>query len=1148
MLRFVRGARLDRLLDAMLAAMAASPLPPLQQEIVVIQGRGLDRWISQQAALRQGGWGFVETLFPRPFLLRAFASVLDDAAPTVSIEDGVARLELELRVAGCLPGLLDDPRFAEVAAVLRAGAGVQEEALALAPRIAAVLDRAMQHRVEMVRGWLLDDGVDIGAVATAAGAASTDERWLAELWRRAMAGAAPSRLLTDRERFLRACTEVHGVPRGLPPRLSIFGVSTLAPAFLELVEALGQRIEVTVYALDPAPGQAPHALVESWGTESIEFAAMMDERLAAGRAVVTSADTAAPLAEGSGRLAWMQQTLRGEAMSGRAAQAFAEGAGPPEADDSLQFHCCHGSLDEVTMAFDAIVALLRREPSLQPRDIAILTPDIDHYGPLVEAVFGARRDERGRALLPFAVADRQPETAHAVEAFARLLELARSRCERSELLEVMALQPIIEGLGLVPGDLEQVEAWSEHAQVRWGLDADHRSVHGRPGEIIGTWRWGLDRLHLGAIAAEGTTAALGTDEPVAPAWAVEGSAVGTLEALERLCAALSELACARDGRRPLVAAAGEDSQHAWLAAIDRLAERVLGASARDDGGGAIVRSRLAALRSTVEASGFVGAAHAIDARSAVSFVVEQLRDQHPGRGLLASGVTVASLQPMRSIPFRVIVLVGMSEGAIPRRVVTPSFDLVAADRRTGDRDARLDDRQVMLETLFAASRALVMTWPGVDPTSGESRPPSVLIDELLEVLAQTPPAARSLSSGVGAVRRRADAGAVETGAVGGVAVHAGPVAIETITIDQFQRFWRSPVEACMASIGVRFDRPRSSPAEEDPISHEFEALLLGASAETELAEPDDRALDMPPLEVLAGSGWLPRGVAQRRVFDAVDSMRRRWLAAAEEIARGAGAADGLRASIDCADLDLVIDAEPSWMTGSEARLAPARLRVAGRLNILRGVGPLLVQGDPGKNPFALLRGWIDLLLWCASGRADGADGGVHGGALLLSRKAEGRGDERTLDPEARLLAAMSSGEARAHLARLVMLRDHGRRSVIPFTPRCSLAYAHHREKRSPCGPEEALDQARQWFFGERGEASDPAIRALLGPGRFFDGCSPEGLEADAPLSFRRIAEAIGRPMVRAAKDGTTTAALIKAPRSAGGAAGSVRASGRRKPS
>ena len=71
------------------------------------------------------------------------------------------------------------------------------------------------------------------------------------------------------------------------------------------------------------------------------------------------------------------------------------------ADRSLQVHACHGPARQVEVLREVLVGLLQDDPTLEPRDILVMCPDIETYAPLISAGFGlvsadARPDGRRR--------------------------------------------------------------------------------------------------------------------------------------------------------------------------------------------------------------------------------------------------------------------------------------------------------------------------------------------------------------------------------------------------------------------------------------------------------------------------------------------------------------------------------------------------------------------------------------------------------------------------------------------------------------------------------------------------------------------------------------------------------------------------------
>src|SRR5207248_1361058 len=86
--------------------------------------------------------------------------------------------------------------------------------------------------------------------------------------------------------------------------------------------------------------------------------------------------------------------------------------------------------------------------------------------------------------------------------------------------------------------------------------------------------------------------------------------------------------------------------------------------------------------------------------------------------------------PMRSIPFKVVCLLGMNDTAYPRRDRAPEFDLIAQHRRPGDRNSRADDRALFLEALLSARDVFYVSYVGQSMRDNSPLPPSVVVSEL----------------------------------------------------------------------------------------------------------------------------------------------------------------------------------------------------------------------------------------------------------------------------------------------------------------------------------------------------------------------------------------------------------------------------------
>jgi exodeoxyribonuclease V gamma subunit len=121
--------------------------------------------------------------------------------------------------------------------------------------------------------------------------------------------------------------------------------------------------------------------------------------------------------------------------------------------------------------------------------------------------------------------------------------------------------------------------------------------------------------------------------------------------------------------------------------------------------------------------------------------VQALEDRLAGRPTRASfrtgHLTVCTLYPMRSVRHRVVRLLGLDDGAFPRKSPRDGDDLMLVDPRIGERDPRSEDRQLLLDALLAATDHLVITYAGNDERTNIPRHRSVPVGELLDVVDAT---------------------------------------------------------------------------------------------------------------------------------------------------------------------------------------------------------------------------------------------------------------------------------------------------------------------------------------------------------------------------------------------------------------------------
>ena len=1024
-----------------------------------------------------------------------------------------------------------------------------------ARHLADLYDRYGVHRPGMLRAWAAKDDVD------GAGRPLPPQwSWQAELWRR----------LRDRigvpspaERLDEACTALRADPAvvDLPARLSLFGLTRLPASFLVVLRALAAHRDVYLFLLHPSPvlwerveesigGRAAvvarsadptaalpaNPLLTSWGRDAREM-----------QLVLTAADPGegplpadhhhpiGPAARGWRAVGQEPMTLLGRIQADVRADRPPPGlplAGRDEravldpGDTSLAVHACHGRGRQVEVVRDAILHLLAADPTLEPRDIVVMCPDIEAFAPLIHATFGAAEgfdgpadDEAsgpGAALaaggptrvdLRVRLADRSlRQTNPLLGVLAELLALASARVTAAQVLDVAGREPVRRRFRLDDDDLARAEEWVAEAGIRWGLDAAHRAPYKLDALDANTWRAGLDRLLLGVAMADEGQRLVGGVLPVDDVGSGDIDLAGRLaELVDRLTTAIDSL----NVPQPVAA---------WAAALADAAAWLTAVAPADEWQSAELRHLL---------DGVVAEAGDGDAELTLPEIRTLLADRLRGRPTRANfrtgHLTVCTLVPMRSVPHRVVCLLGLDDGVFPRKVDVDGDDLVAADARVGDRDPRSEDRQLLLDALLAAEDHLVVTYSGRDERTNAERPPAVPIGELLDVVDRTvrladddggriparagvvvhhplqPFDARNFMAGrlAGSAPWSFDAVAL-AGARAAAGLRADPAPFlpaplppapaEAVELENLVRFVQHPVKAFLrqrlgvALSGDNDDASQALPVELDPLEQWAvgDRLLAGrlAGGERDACVAAERA-----------RGGLPPGTLAEPVLGRVVPIVETLVAEAAEVGGDCGVLRSLEINVALPGGRVLVGTVPGVID--------------------RGPAGLLVRAVSYSRlaPKQRLAAWVRFLALTASHPERAVEAVTIGRFRFTGRR-------RGAVSIARLAPLASDGVARraaavAELALLVDLFDRGLCQPLPLYCKTSAAWA----ESAPAGRAQAC-RALWEPQNDFGENRDPEHQLVLGGVVPFDDLlataprpdeTGDGWAAGEPTRFGRLA-------------------------------------------
>jgi len=727
-----------------------SPLPIFSHEMIVVQNAGMQHWLNMSLAQQRGISMNLSYALPSQFLWKLVRNLASEE--NVPDQSPFSREVLSWRIDELLSSdaVLSDHDFID-ANQYWLGKNSKDnidnspqsttifnekqtlKRYQLACQLADLYEQYLIFRPEWIDDWHQGKS---NASFQGNKQSSEVEKWQAKLWQILTQEQSynPIELMNEAVGNLAAKKHL------LPPRLSFFGINAMAPMWLSFIEAIGQHTEVHFFHLNPCfdywgdiqSEKQAISLLSKWikghddisinvgnpllanlGQQGREFMALLNDYSTVNIDVYDE-----PLkSDAVVKLSVLEQVQQ-DILSLTDQRDCAKN----QQDNSIVFASAHSALREVQGLHDWLLHQFNEDKTLTPKDIIVMCPQVEEYAPYVNAVFARGWQDLADKIppLPCSIADRVSKDAEPiVAAFTQLLSLPDSRFQVSQIMGLLRLPAMQNKFSISLEELDKLSAWLEKACVHWGIDKKHKQniLNSEQLNSAFTWQQGLSRLMRGFAFSDQT---MFVDEQLyLPN--VEGNdaiLLGKLmliiEQLQYYSQQLSK----------------EKSSIQWheflLTMLNELFE------VTDEVAFTVIDQAVAALTEHCQHAGYQ---LNISLSVVRDFLTNHFSQPDPGRQFMVGQITFCSMLPMRSIPFKVIAILGLNDGEFPRQRQPLGFDLMASSKsQLGDRSRRGDDRYLFLEAIISARKALYLSYQGRNIRNNNEKQPSIVLKELMEYL------------------------------------------------------------------------------------------------------------------------------------------------------------------------------------------------------------------------------------------------------------------------------------------------------------------------------------------------------------------------------------------------------------------------------
>jgi exodeoxyribonuclease V gamma subunit len=703
----------------------------MTKDFIVLQSLGMMQWLSIRLADKLGIWADFEYVLPN----RMTGILMKSFFPGLGDERFFDKDIMTWKTMKILRQGAKNPVYSELNEYMsNDSSGIKE--YQVSARITDLFDQYMTFRPDMITRW--DRGEFEGG-----------EEWQPHLWRELTAGMNGDHPPSLLEKLFRGIDEGSvKSPEDLPRRISVFGVSYLPLYHLNVLRAASNFCDVYLYMLNPCMEYWVDIMrekeISSLVLKKQIIASDFEEELhiergnpilsSMGRAgrdffrflymsdIETGDEQFFDEPEGGSLLSIIQRdiltmTERGERKEAEPVIISDDAA---LSDCSIVINSCHSIMREIEVLHDYLLDLFNTRRDITPGDVLVMTPDIESCSSIIQGVFDRR--EEGLPRIPYRIVDRNiGNTSSNVNALMKILALPEGRFASSEIMGILQCPGILKKFDLNDDDFDRIGSWVRETGIFWGIDSGYKERLGLPEIHENTWSFGLERMLLGSVMMSDNDTVL----DVLPYLLIEGNSMQVLGRFVTFFRLLCDI---------YYTLLQKHTPAEWGSIINRITENFFETESETPEDMLEVTGAAARLMEIEDESGFSGKTGLLPVKE---FIEKSLSAASGGRNFITGNLTFCEMLPMRSIPCRVICLIGMNEYSFPRKARPSGFDLMMKKPRMGDRSVRDEDRYLFLETIISARERLYISYTGQNITTNTDQNPSIVVSELMDCIEQS---------------------------------------------------------------------------------------------------------------------------------------------------------------------------------------------------------------------------------------------------------------------------------------------------------------------------------------------------------------------------------------------------------------------------
>ena len=699
---------INRLTQHLLQLLADEPANVLQAEQILVQNPGMKRWLQQQICSSNGIAANIEFPLPSRFIWDIFIDQFDDIPELSGFDAEVLRWSM----LQLLQQHVEDKELAP----LKAYQQLENADLArfqLAQKLAGLFDQYLVYRPQMMSTW-----------EKAKAPLPAIESWQAYLWRLLRAQSDQPHRAQLIQRLIEAISSDRFSSQSLPSQLYVFALSAMSPMYMNVLAALSQHLDVHIFIVNPCrhywgdirsrkdqikQGELPmleNELLASLGKQGRDY---IDQFYDSGLECIDREHFSEIKPDS------LLNLVKHDILNfTQTRPAF-----DVQQDESIQLVSCYSELRELQLLHDYLLTQLDQDHQLQAHDIVVMCPDINNLAPYIDAVFGQQPASRR---IPYSVSDNNVlSSTPLLQTILDWINLPSSRLTANEISAWLELPALQRAYQLDETAVDSIRYWISQNHINWALDSEHRSRLGFPDYELNTWRHGISQLLTAYLLPPHSEL---YQQQVASACIIDQQDFMALGQLQKFLDDLAHWQQQLNQKQSLLG---------WQNNINAMIDSLLQLDENEVWLIKPLRDEMAAWQKQAQQAGFEQQMEL----SVIHYLLQQSLEQGSAHhAYLTGGINFCNLIPMRTLPFKVVCLIGMGDQQFPRNEPLLQMDLISRNPQKGDRSRREDDRYMFLQSLLSAQQSLYISYVGRNKQDDSPLEPSVVVSELLDTIEQ----------------------------------------------------------------------------------------------------------------------------------------------------------------------------------------------------------------------------------------------------------------------------------------------------------------------------------------------------------------------------------------------------------------------------